>query len=109
MNGYTHGVMMDDYVFLENVSRRVSEWGQDIARGGYATGMRGRRGRGGMGRGNITRDGVSSKKRDMLRSQLESRDVEIDLLPAGMRRRTLNHSSWDPKYVNPPLHTQLMR
>ena len=104
MNRYTHGTMMDDYVFLEDVSRKVSEWGQDIARGGYATGMRmqGRRGgRGGMGRGNRTRDGASSKKRDMLRSQLELRDVEVDLLPAGMRRRTLNHSTWDPKYVKP--------
>ena len=102
MNRYTHGTMMDDYVFLEDVSRRVSAWGHDIARGGYATGVRGRRGgRGGMGRGNKTRDGVSSKKRDMLRSQLELRDVEVDLLPAGMRRRTLNHSTWDPKCVNP--------
>jgi len=116
MNRYTDGTMMDDYVLLEDVSRRVSEWGQDIARGGYATGsMRGRLGRGrgggtGRGRGNktTTRDGASGKKRDMLRSQLELRDVEVDLLPAGMRRRKLNHSAWDPKYVEPPLHTQRM-
>lgn len=108
MNRYTHGTMMDDYVFLEDVSRKASEWGQDIARGGYATGVQGRRGggRGGMGRGNKTRGGVSSKKRDTLRAQLELRDVEIDLLPAGMRRRSLNRSFWDPKCVKrSPLRT----
>jgi hypothetical protein len=113
MNRYTHGTMMDDYVLLENVSRRVSEWGGDIARGGYATGMRGQFGRGrggGMGRGNRTRDGANGKKRDALRSQLELRDVEVDLLPAGMRRRKLNHSVWDSKYVEPlHLHTRLVR
>lgn len=117
MNRYTHGTMMDDYVLLEDVSRRVNEWGRDIARGGYATGIRGRLGRGrgrggGMGRGNktTTRDGVSGKKRNVLRSQLELRDVEVDLLPAGMRRRKLNHSVWDPKYVETPQsHTRLVR
>lgn len=91
---------MDDYAFLENISRGVSEWGQDIARGGYET-IQSRRGRGGMGRGNKTRDGMSRKKRDMLRLQLELRDVEIDLLPVGMERRTRNHSTWEPKCVIP--------
>lgn len=98
MNRYTHGTMMDDYAFLENISRGVSEWGQDIARGGYEI-VQSRRGRGGMGRANKTRDGVFKKKRDMLRLQLELRDVEIDLLPAGMERRTRNRSTWDPKCV----------
>jgi hypothetical protein len=54
MNRYTHGAMMDDYVFLEDVSRRVSEWGQDIARGGYgASGaaLQSRRDRRELGRG----------------------------------------------------------
>ena len=110
MNRYTYGTMMDDYVFLENVGRRVSEWGHDIARGGYGT-VQGRRGRGGMGRGNGTRANVSRKKRDkrdMLKSQLELRDVEIDLLPAGMQRRSLNHSTWDPKCVRPALRLKLI-
>lgn len=109
MNRYTYGTMMDDYVFLENVGRRLSEWGQDIARGRYGT-VQGRRGRGRMGRGNGTRAYVSrtEKKRDMLRSQLELRDVEIDLLPAGMQRRSLNHSTWDTKCVNPAVRTRLI-
>ncbi|KAI0251309.1 hypothetical protein BJV78DRAFT_1126659 [Lactifluus subvellereus] len=95
MNRYTHGTMTDDYVFLEDMSRRVSGWGQDIARGGYGT-SQGRRGRGGMGRGK-TREIMSRKKRDVLKLQLELRDVEVDLLPAGMQRRVLNQSAWDPK------------
>ncbi|KAH9966042.1 hypothetical protein BC827DRAFT_1094655, partial [Russula dissimulans] len=116
MNRYTHGTMMDDYVFLEDIGRRVSEWGGDIVRGGYditptlrAGGHhRGRGGGGGRGRGRgrgwgrrgggeVRRGKTSGKKRDVLRSQLELRDVEVDFLPAGMERRTLNHSTWDPK------------
>ena len=98
MNRYTHGTMMDDYVFLEDMSRRVGEWGQDIARSGYGT-LQTRRGRGGMGRGK-TRGGTSRTKRDILKSQLELRDIEVDLLPSGMERRTLNQSTWDSKYVD---------
>ena len=97
MNRYTYGTMTDDYVLLEDISRRVSEWGQDIARGGYGT-LQGRRGRGGMGRGK-TREVTSRKKRDVLKLQLELRDIEVDMLPAGMQRRILNNSTWDPKCV----------
>jgi hypothetical protein len=89
--------MMDDYVFLEDVSRRVSEWGQDIGRSGYGT-LPGRRGRREMGPGKA-RKGTSRNKRDILKSQLELRDIGVDLLPPGMERRTLNHSTWDSKYV----------
>jgi hypothetical protein len=98
MNRYTHGTMMDDYVFLEDVGRKVTEWGQDIARSGYGT-LQGRRGRGGMGPGKA-RKGISRNKRDILKLQLELRDIEVDLLPSGMERRTLNHSTWDLKYVD---------
>ena len=90
---------MDDYVFLEDVSRRASEWGRDIVRGGYGN-LQARRGRE-MGRRKMARDGIS--KRDVLKSQLELTDIEIDLLPAGMARRTLNQSTWDPKCVTPAL------
>jgi hypothetical protein len=113
MNRYTCGTMMDDYVFLEDMNRKVGEWGQDIARGGYGYGhARGRgtlQGRRGGGRGAKTgpppgktwsSGGISGKKRDILKSQLELRDIEMDLLPSGMERRTLNQSSWDSKYVD---------
>jgi len=103
MNRYTCGTMMDDYVFLENMSRKVGEWGQDLVRDGYGYGygtLQGRRGRAGTGPGpGKTRSGVSRKKRDILKSQLELRDIEVDLFPSGMKRRTLNQSTWDSKYV----------
>jgi hypothetical protein len=99
MNRYTYGTMVDDYVFLEDVGRKVGEWGQDIARSGYGTLQQGSRGRGGMGPPK-TRKGISRNKRDILKSQLELRDIEVDLLPSGMERRTLNHSTWDSKYVD---------
>jgi len=95
---------MDDYVFLEDVGRKASEWGRDIVRGGYDAGG-GRRGRGqGQGRGQGRGGGemrwgrtkTNGKKRDVLRTQLELRDIEVDMLPTGMERRTLNHSTWDP-------------
>jgi len=100
---------MDDYVFLEDVGRKVSEWGRDIARGGYNTGTG--TGTGTRGGGHRRREqqqqqqqqqrqrrgGGKTKKRDVLRSQLELRDIEVDLLPTGMERRTLNHSTWDSK------------
>ncbi|KAI9466921.1 hypothetical protein BJY52DRAFT_32492 [Lactarius psammicola] len=95
MNRYTHGTMMDDYVFLEDMSRRVSGCGQDIVRNGYRA-LRGGRGRVGAGRGGPGR-GFSEKKRDTLKLQLELRDIEMDLLSTGMERRKLNHSTWDPK------------
>ncbi len=98
MNRYTYGTMMGDYVFLEDMSRKVSEWGQDIVRGGYGS-LQGRRGRAEMGPGK-TRNGISRKKRDILKLQLELRDVEMDLLPSGMERRVLNQSTWDSKYVD---------
>ena len=93
--------MMDDYVFLEDMSRKVGEWGQDLVRGGYgATTLQGGRGRARTGPPGKTRSGMSWKKRDILKSQLELRDVEVDLLPSGMERRTLNQSTWDSKYVD---------
>ena len=117
MNRYTCGTMMDDYVFLEDMSRKVGEWGQDIVRGGYghyAHGygtLQGRRGRGKAGPppGKTWSGGMSRKKRDILKSQLELRDIEMDLLPSGMERRTLNQSSWDAKYVYYQLSRQRYR
>ena len=98
MNRYTNGTMMDDYVFLEDMSRRVGECGQDIVRNGYRM-VRGGRGRGLVGPRRPGR-GAFEKKRDMLKLQLELRDIEMDLLPSGMERRKLNHSTWDPKCVS---------
>ncbi|KAF9468872.1 hypothetical protein BDZ94DRAFT_1244800 [Collybia nuda] len=100
MNRYGWGTMMDDYVFLEDVGRRVGDWGKEIIKGGFT--MKNPNTRGGEGRG---RD-ISSRwrgrnggntKRDTLKIQLEARDIDMDLLPIGMERRRVNQSSWDIK------------
>lgn len=109
MNTYGLGALMDDYVFLEDVGRAVEGFGRDIARNGLASsstsavpvGMRGRgRGRG-PGRGGTSGVGRGrpNTKRDVLKLQLEARDIEVEMLPSGMHRRTLNQSTWDFKYV----------
>ena len=84
MNEYGWGKMMDDYVFLEDMSRKVGDLGREIVRGGYSFGK-------GAGRGRT--------KRDVLKLQLEARDIDVDLLPLGMERRKVNQSCWDFKYV----------
>ncbi|KAF8974652.1 hypothetical protein BDZ97DRAFT_1751397 [Flammula alnicola] len=101
---------MDDYVYLEETGRKVGDWGKEIVRGGYMAGnnnMGNTRGRGdvrGRGRGMRGRDrggagasGPGKTKRDILKMQLEVRDIEMDLLPVGMERRKVNQSTWDFK------------
>jgi hypothetical protein len=106
MNEYGLGTLMDDYVFLEELGRKVGEWGRDIVQSGYGAGqaagsargtsMRGR----GKGKGNTSgRGGTQRTKRDILKMQLELRDIDVDMLPSGMERRSCNQSTWDFKYV----------
>jgi len=112
MNKYGWGSMMDDYCFLEDVGRRVGEWGREIVKGGFDMSVRGNkngavvvgrdrsgRGRGGgvMGRNGKGRGG--KRKREVLKMLLEVREIELELLPSGMERRMLNQSVWDQKYV----------
>lgn len=77
----------------------MSDWGRDIAQGRIADagslkgGNRDMKGKGrGKGRGGYS-------KRDTLKMHLEAKDIDVDLLPLGMDRRKLNHSTWDFKYV----------
>lgn len=98
---------MNDYTFLEEVGRRVGEVGQEIVKGGFsqATGHEGGRGRGrgtsmrGRGAGRDRGRGGGKTKRDLLKMQLDVRDVDIEFLPVGMKRRKANQSSWDFKCV----------
>ncbi|PPR02465.1 hypothetical protein CVT24_002014 [Panaeolus cyanescens] len=100
MNQYGWGTMMNDYTFLEGMARQVSDWGNEIVRGGYMAGG-GDRGRGGTsrgrGRGGQHSGGPPRTKRDILKMQLEARDIDVDLLPVGMERRKANQSIWDFK------------
>ncbi|KAF9076478.1 hypothetical protein BDP27DRAFT_1313405 [Rhodocollybia butyracea] len=105
MRDYSWGTLMSDYTYLEEVGRKVGEWGEVIGKGSYATnqlgrgsarGMRGGRGGNFRGRGG----GNSSHpktKRDILKAQLEMYDISMDLLPVGMERRQYNQSMWDFK------------
>lgn len=106
LNAYGYAQLMSDYTFLEDMGRKTGDWGREIGRfeGGYSTakgGMRGgMRGRGrGHGRAG---DGRTRTKRDVLKMQLELRDIDMELLPPGMERRKLNQSTWDFKYVFKP-------
>ncbi|KAE9406013.1 hypothetical protein BT96DRAFT_915735 [Gymnopus androsaceus JB14] len=92
---YGWGTMMSDYTYLEEVGRKVEEWGAVIGKGSYANNNHNTnqtwRGRGGKPRG------PPKTKRDILKAQLEMRDIFMDLLPVGMERRQHNQSSWDFK------------
>ncbi|EDR14183.1 uncharacterized protein LACBIDRAFT_305745 [Laccaria bicolor S238N-H82] len=94
MNRYGWGTMMDDYTFLEGVGRKVEGWGREIARGRFGNGRPAVRGR---GRGGGSGGAGSTTKRDVLKVQLDMRDIEMELLPVGMERRKMNESSWDFK------------
>ncbi|KAI0832319.1 hypothetical protein BC628DRAFT_1305701, partial [Trametes gibbosa] len=109
MNRYGYMTLMNDYTFLEEMGRKVGDWGREIVQGGYMAGggdrrgrdMRGGRGRGrgqgrGRGRGGA-HGGRPVSKRDVLKLQLDFKDIELELLPNGMERRTLNQSTWDFK------------
>lgn len=110
MNQYGYTSLMSDYTFLEEMGRKVGDWGREIVQGGYmanapgavvrvATSMRGGRGRG-RGRGAGPVGGRTKSKRDVLKMQLDFRDIEVEMLPNGMERRVLNQSTWDFKYAS---------
>ncbi|KAL4242066.1 hypothetical protein ABKN59_000560 [Abortiporus biennis] len=111
MNQYGYMALMDDYVFLEDVGRKIGEWGREITQGGFmgsngrSVGRgrgRGRGGRGGGGRGGVIGSGMNGghvvqSKREVLKMELDFLDIEMELLPVGMEKRTLNQSTWDSK------------
>ena len=80
MNKYGWGTMMNDYTYLEDIGRHVTDWGREIGRGGLA-------------------NAEKRTKRDILRTQLDELGINLELLPNGMQRRKLNQSYWDFKYV----------
>ena len=104
-NQYGLGTLANDFVYLEEVGRKVTEWGRDIGQNGYMdasarSDSRGRargRGRGARGRGGISRQAGRNHRREILQSRLEDEDIEMLLLPEGMERRRLNQSTWDLK------------
>lgn len=101
MNQYGYSTMVNDYILLEEVGRKVGEWGRDILKGGLLASANGANamsaGRGGRG-GRATRSsGRTQDKRRYLAMQLGFRDIYMDVLPQGMERAKRNRSFWDSK------------
>ena len=84
---------MSDYVFLEDVGRKVKEWGRDIGKGKYQVTERDR-----MGGGKRKKS-----KREALQVQLDIREIPLVLLPPGMERKRLNQSYYDSRSRSSPL------
>lgn len=104
MNAYGWGAMMRDFCFLEDMGRKVGEWGDVIVRGGYQAESRkgkkdNRRRLPKSHTGWKRKQAARHAKREMLAAYLESLNIEIDLLPVGMERRSLSQSTWDSKYA----------
>ena len=93
MKEYGYGALMSDYVFLEDVGRKVKEWGRDIGKGKYQVTERDR-----MGGGKRKKS-----KREALQVQLETREIPLVLLPPGMERKRLNQSYYDSRSRSSPL------
>lgn len=105
MNEYKYGRFVQDYVFLEEMGRRVSEWGRDIQSKHLSESTsagNGRRVQMGGGQGPNQRYGGrgvkhGKTKREVLQEKLEEYDIEMMLLPDGMNRRKVNQSTFDNK------------
>ena len=108
MNQYGYMALVDDYTFLEDVGRKVGEWGKEIVQGGYTAsstrggngGARGRgrgRGRGGRGgRGGVVLGHVPQSKRDIWKMELDFLDIEMELLPSFIQSAPSLFSSKGP-------------
>ena len=111
MNTYGYSAFVDDYVFLEEIGRKVVDWGRGIqemkllgdALGSTKSSKAREKGSDKM----RMRRGVATRpsKREVLRDILLQRaDIDMQLCPEGMERRKVNQSTWDKKYVT-PLHS----
>ncbi|KAF8665784.1 hypothetical protein AX16_000231 [Volvariella volvacea WC 439] len=126
MNQYGWGAMMDDYVFLEEIGRKIGDWGKEIVQGGYMKNLATNGARVGIGangrntvsmkhgnarmRGRGKHSGPQSRnsKRDLLKMQLEEMNIDVELLSVGMERRLNNHSVWDLKSQKPYLTVEFV-
>lgn len=97
MNAYGWGTMMRDYCYLEDTSRKVSDWGSDIVRGGYMDNHGASKAASARKYPSGRKPATGRSKRDVLRDHLETLGIDVELLPAGMERRNLNQSTFDQK------------
>lgn len=101
MSAYGPGTLLDDFRFLEDVSRRVSDWGKGISDpklGGSRGPSRGRgRGRGGREVVQLGRHAPLPPAVVKLRRCAAERGLEIIFLSEGMARRKANKSFWQQR------------
>ena len=99
MNAYGWGTMMRDYCYLEDVGRKVSEWGNEIVRGGYMENIGASKAASARkySSGRKPKPSRGKSKRDVFRDHLETLGIDVELLPVGMERRNLNQSTFDQK------------
>ena len=97
MNAYGWGTMMRDYCYLEDVGRKVSDWGSEIVRGGYMDTIGPSKGAKARKPSSRRRPTTGKSKRDALRDHLETLCIEVEFLPTGMERRNLNQSTFDQR------------
>ena len=97
MNAYGWGTMMRDYCYLEDVGRKVSEWGSEIVRGGYMDNIGASKAASARKYSSGRKPTRGKSKRDVLKDHLETLDIDVELLPVGMERRNLNQSTFDQK------------
>jgi hypothetical protein len=90
-NAYTPGKLMDDYAFLEDVSRRSAEWGQAVA-----PEVKREKERPGS-KLPVTLD--LNKKESELGRVARKAGIQLMRMPRGMEKRKLNRTRWDPKRV----------
>ncbi|KIJ37357.1 hypothetical protein M422DRAFT_231697 [Sphaerobolus stellatus SS14] len=106
MNKYGWDTMANDYAYLEEVGRKTTDWGVEIVKGGYLANTISARGRG-RGRGGKVFQTIRGK-RDFLKMQLAARDIDMEVLPAGMDRRRLNQSTCDKRTKSPLLTVEFI-
>jgi hypothetical protein len=105
MNEYGYSAMMSDYTLLEDIRRKVGDWGMEIVRGGYSQPSASKPNHGKFDKTHHMRDrrsqnqGKQTAKRNILKTELELLDITMELQPVGMERRKMNQSNWDSKYV----------
>jgi hypothetical protein len=97
-NAYTPGKLMDDYAFLEEISRRSAEWGQEVA-----PEVKREKERPGS-KLPVTLD--LNKRESELGRIARKAEVQLMRMPRGMEKRKLNRTRWDPKRVMMLFHVR---
>ncbi|OCF73633.1 hypothetical protein I204_05476 [Kwoniella mangroviensis CBS 8886] len=99
LTAYGQGAWSDDYKWLEEGRRKVTQWGENV---GYQEMVNATKKPSKHTHTEKRKDGKIVKKRntkkDLLKRQLlMAHNCHMDYMPMGMERRKLNQSSWNPR------------